>query len=238
MAERGTDGLSPVWVPDTNLPLVETFAAFCETVTDASGAFDVHITKTSGNPVAANSFTHNGDCWEIHFGVETAHLRDSAGLRSVAHLLSRPHELTSVFQLVGLARDTETSSSLALIERSDQLLDDQAIREITDSIRELQSRLEEAKETGDEAEEERLRDQLERLQDIFASSRGVHGSRLFSDNSIQARQAVSQNIKRARRAIARKAPMLAAHLKQTITVSAFAMYAPTSEIEWDVRSAA
>jgi hypothetical protein len=234
MADLPVEDLAPLWVPRANLSLVQTFADFCGLVTEGSGTYDVHVTQTVGDPEAVNSFTHSGDCWEIRCGTESTHLRDSGGLRCIAYLLAHPHEPTSVFLLAGLAKRTVTGNSPVLIEYSDPVFDTQAEQEIRDAIHELQTQLDEARESGNEDRAERAREKLERLEEFFEADRGIRGSRRFAGNSVNARQAASQALRRARQAIAREAPKLAAHLKQAITVSAFATYAPTIEIEWHV----
>jgi hypothetical protein len=232
----------PVWVQPADKESVQRFADFCETATGTHDQPASRVVQTSPPPaqeLLGNSFIQHGTCWNITYGPENAHLFDSVGLRSLAHLLSAPQEPVSVIELSMREHDTETTLAPYLMSQSFEVVDQQTLSSVLDETKRLEAELQDARELGDETREEAARSRLEDLVDSMQPSRGKRGrSRFFVGAAERTRQSVHKNVRRAFGAIGRQAPSLAAHLGQSVSISHYCVYAPAQQTNWTVQISA
>jgi hypothetical protein len=161
----------------------------------------------------------------LSFEGQSFRLKDSLGLRYLAHLVAVPDREVHVLEL---ARGREG------IEESDtgdagELLDQEARDSYRQRLEELREELTEAEAAGDADRADRAREEVEFLGAELGRAVGLGSrSRRAGVAAERARSAVQRRIKNALDRIAEHSPPLAAHLGRTLRTGNFCVYRPTA----------
>lgn len=175
--------------------------------------------KTQGN---ASSFHQRGKHWYIHYEGKEVTISDSKGMAYIQHLLLHPNKEVAAIELQGL-RNKIAATDNALIGQDllplnakDEILDKQAIQEITKRISQL-----------DHDSPERLK-----LQAYLKSSTHGGKSKAFKNANEKARQAVTAAVNRAINAIDKHHTSLATHLRNNLQQGTIFYYKPEKMMQW------
>ncbi|MBC6953096.1 MAG: hypothetical protein DYG93_07660 [Leptolyngbya sp. PLA2] len=205
-------------------------------IADRTEARSAPASKPS-SPPPSYKFSLRGDFWDLRFGDEAAHVKNSTGMKRLAELLSRPGKFVEAFDLSG--GDTREDAG------ADPVHDPQSrqrLKEAEENIAEILSDIEEAEADGDHERAESLRaNDLAEEQSVVSeltSGVGLGGRprQLGGTDRDRARQRVSTSLTRAYKAIRNaRMPRLAEHLESVVRMdgAAFA-YAPSEPIDWDM----
>jgi tetratricopeptide (TPR) repeat protein len=202
-------------------------------------------------------FRKEGKYWRVGRGERTSGLRDTRGLRYIAHLLRYPHTEFHVLDLFGgIAgeRDTDDGSLLtrSLPDRAEDLeksgihisgpsdagemLDHQAKAAYRSRLSELRDELEQAKRLGRVDRAEQVEEEIDALTRELSRAVGLGGrDRRAASASERARQSVTKAIKLALERIARSDPVLGEYLVRSIKTGNFCAYLPKSRsiLAWE-----
>lgn len=180
----------------------------------------------------ANAFVKRGDFWEIEYQGQTTKLKDQRGLNYIAYLLDRPGEQV---HCVTLHQAVVQPDAPIVLDSGSELSDRQSLTEYREQLRSLEAELEEARSHHDLGRQERLEEKIDQLRSEVSRVVGLHGRlRKEPDNLKRVRQAVGTAIGRAREALGKHHPELAAHLKQAISLGSYVSYSPSQQISWHI----
>jgi tetratricopeptide (TPR) repeat protein len=208
----------------------------------AQGGRDEH------RPPGSGSFFGQGDYWTVSYGDRLVRLRDSKGLRQLAHLLQNPGREFHVFDLSALT-DPPAQSHAPQIDRrelarlsihsavdggTDGPLDARARADLKAHIAALRAELDDARElrdaTGGGGNAERiaqLEDEIDLVTRELMAAFGLNGrSRKARSAAERVRVKVTKNIGRAVDQIAAKHESLGLLLKSTVRTGIFCCYQP------------
>jgi tetratricopeptide (TPR) repeat protein len=199
----------------------------------------------SGIKDVTSTFRREGDYWTLCFGNEIAHLRDSKGMRYIAHLLRRPGEQVSSIELVSLtgAGDAESGTGASVTSASEHLvsdlgdagemLDREAIAQYKRRRDELRAEIDRASRDNDVGAEQRARAESEALSRELSSAMGVGGQlRKAASHRERARVRTNKRIQAALENIRTADPSLGLHLASSIRTGHSCCYAPIQPIRW------
>jgi hypothetical protein len=186
-------------------------------------------------------FRREGEYWSVAYGGESFRLRDSKGLRHIAHLIASPAESfirsTSLLPPNTPPPGTPARSNItawnrrpATRGRFSTLLPGDTRR-----LEELREDLDEAENWGDPERAARAQAELDFLARELSSTVGLGGrGRRAASPAERARQSVTKAISAAVARIAKENPSLGRHLSSTIHTGNFCRYEPDprSSITW------
>jgi tetratricopeptide (TPR) repeat protein len=176
---------------------------------------------------ATASLRREGVGWELTFEGLTVHLKALRGLSLIAHLLSRPNEAISAFELAILGKNGELAESPSLPSDLGPMLDKDAKSAYRARIRHLGQELDEARSSGNQETTLQLEKELRFLTREIARAVGLFGrDRRNGSHSERARVQVTSSIKFAIRKIAENHPMFGSYLQRTIRTGGLCSYTP------------
>jgi hypothetical protein len=186
----------------------------------------------------ASIFRLEGEYWTIAHAGRVLRLRDTRGLRFLAHLLQRPDSEVLAIDLVqttagepGGVRSTSTSGGAGA------LLDARAKADYRRRLADLESEREEAERFADVERASRANDEIEVISQELSRAVGIGGrDRPASDDAERARVLVTVRVREALRRIADGAPELGAHLSAFVKTGRYCCYRPPAgqAIQWAV----
>ncbi len=200
-----------------------------------------------GNPAARAETVHDdsvfrseGDYWTIAYAGQAIRLRDSRGIRYLAHLVWHPAREFHATELVHLAsgggappgRGGGGIESLAPgLGDAGEAIDEQARREYHRHLESLREALEEAEAHNERDRAARLRTELDAVADALGSA--PRGRRVAS-HAERARLTVTKGVKTALGKIQKLHPALGRHLAATVRRGYVCIYTPDprSPINW------
>lgn len=204
----------------------------------------------------ANTFRREGGYWTLRYRRETVHLRDSKGLRYIAHLLRQPdHEIhalafvAAVGGTTGAAPDPNhkemtgdelasyglTLGSIGGAGRVTSDEDREEHRRRRNEITEYREELDAAEANGDLERASELRETLEWLTADLTAAFDIKGrERDPADPTEKARKAISVAIGRSLTIIKREHPDLHRHLHNAIKTGTHFSYSPDVPTDWDL----
>lgn len=194
-----------------------------------------------GGRGSTSTFRREGEYWSIVFEDDAFRLRDSKGLRYLAHLLAAPSREIHVLELVSVveaqARQHPQANEGAAPETGDAeaLLDARAKAEYRERFLELESELAEAEEWNDPERASRLRDEMDFLARELGSAVGLGGrDRKAASNAERARVNVTRAIRSAVDRIKDHNAELGSHLGVTVRTGTYCSYQPDprSPVSW------
>jgi hypothetical protein len=200
---------------------------------------------------ARDRFQREGELWTVSFDGRVVHLKDSKGLRQLAHLLAQPgRELHATDLETRVNGPAETASSGRsrgadygeLGVRSDggdagEMLDAEARVAYKARLDELQEEIDEAEDFNDSERAERARGEREFLIRELARAVGLGGrDRKAASHAERARLNTTRAIRSAMTAVAKVHPTLGEHLTATIRTGRYCSYTPDprSPVHWEI----
>ena len=176
-----------------------------------------------------NTFTRDGEMWQLAFDGESVHMPDLKGLHDLARLLAAPGEEIHVLDL-GAAVDGVSPQGHA-----GELLDAEARAAYKARIDELREERELAKAANDTVRAERAREELDAIGEALTSAYGLGGrARKAGDQAERARSAVTWRIRSAISRVEAVHPALGRHLKNSVRTGTFCSYAPEQPVDWQL----
>jgi CheY-like chemotaxis protein/class 3 adenylate cyclase len=200
----------------------------------SGGAAAARAEGRESPPSAERVFRREGEYWTIVYGDDSFRLRDSKGLRYVAHLLAHPDREVHVLDLVGIARG---SAEEAAAPRTDHdqiasdlgdagaVLDASAKSAYRERLAELRAELEQAESENDAGRVARLRGEIEFLSQQLAAAVGLGGrDRRVGAAAERARVNVTRAISDCVKRIREHCSPLARHLDGSLRTGAYCAY--------------
>jgi tetratricopeptide (TPR) repeat protein len=173
-----------------------------------------------GRTETALSLQRDGDVWTVHYGAESATVRDARGLHMLAALLAEPDRDVHVLDLSGSPAAGDDSGS-------GPMLDAQARDEYRRRIGDLQEELEEAESLADIGRADGLRSEIDFITKELSRAFGLGGrKRRAGDATERARVNVRRRIKDAIERIREQAPDAGRYLENTIKTGRYCRYSP------------
>jgi len=187
-------------------------------------------------PILANDdarFEREGEYWAITYATRVIRLRDSKGLRVLAHLLAdpgRPHAALDLERL-GAPGDNQTAHAIASGDAG-ELLDAEARRAYRARVTELREAIEIAEVSGTADEVGLLREEMDFITHELSRALGLGGrSRHAGSIAERARLNVVRAARSAMQRIAAANADLGAHLDATIHTGTVCAYTPDPRVD-------
>jgi hypothetical protein len=167
-----------------------------------------------------------GESWLLGFEGQSFRLKDSLGLRYLAHLAAQPDREVHVLEL---ARGREGADDAVDGGDAGELLDEAARDSYRQRLEDLREGLAEAESFGDQARAARTREEIEFLGAELGRAVGLGGRpRRAGVAAERARSAVQRRLRNALDRIAEHSPALKAHLDRTLRTGNFCVYRPAA----------
>src|ERR1022692_662855 len=187
-------------------------------------------------PILANDdarFEREGEYWAITYATRVIRLRDSKGLRVLAHLLAdpgRPHAALDLARL-GSPGDAHKAHAIASGDAG-ELLDAEARRAYRARVTELREAIETAEASGTADEVGLVREELDFITHELSRALGLGGrSRHAGSIAERARLNVVRAVRSAMQRIAAADADLGAHLDATIHTGTVCAYTPDPRVD-------
>lgn len=208
----------------------DALRAEAETLAAAIGV--IRVGRPTAAPVAdpsgSSSIRRDGSSWILDSPIGDARLPDSNGPRQLARLLATPFVEVPAVELAGsrpIAADLGPG------------LDARAKREYRQRLHLLQAELEEAETARDHIRAERAQVEMEALLRELKRAVGLGGrDRPTGSDAERARVNVVRSLRRTITAIGQQAPLLGAHLDESVRTGRHCIYLPEpgSALHWAV----
>jgi tetratricopeptide (TPR) repeat protein len=216
----------------TSLPSARSIET---TLSEAASSSD---TTTSRSRTSV--FRREGDFWTIEHDGQVLRLRDSRGMRYLAHLVRYPHREILVLDLAvgsenGSAASRLVSAGAGNGHGREPIADRRAIAEYKRRLEDIRSELTEAEGNNDAGRAACLRHEMDALVAQLSGVLGLGGQqRTVSTDLERARSAVTKRIRDTLRRIQEENAPLGRHFAQTVQTGYFCAYAPPSQerIHW------
>ena len=186
-------------------------------------------------------FRREGEYWTLTFAGQLCRLRDSKGLRHIAHLLREPEQPVPALVLVGAldgpVDDPSESPAAASLNDAGVLLDAQAKAAYRARIEALRDTLAEAEESNDLGRATAARAELDFLARQLSAAVGLGGrDRRAASAAERARLTVRKRIRSALTRIRDSHPALGEHLGRALRTGHLCTYAPAPEarVRWEL----
>jgi hypothetical protein len=185
------------------------------------------------HPPAVNEFRFGGAVWRLGFAGELVHLPDAKGLHDLHLLLSSPDVEISAVELL----DPAAGPQLVAARRmgGDPLLDEEAKVRYRQRLSELDDELDRAASRGDDRRVSALEAEREALLQELRAAAGLGGrTRRLGDEAERARKTVTARIRDVLRKLDQHHPLLAQHLRETVSTGATCSYSTqsTGSVDW------
>jgi TolB-like protein/Flp pilus assembly protein TadD len=192
-------------------------------------------------PPGTGRFFCQGDYWTVSYGDRLVRLRDSKGLRQLAHLLHNPGREFHVLDLAALTDPPERNPTPGIDPRElaelsiqssiqadgDEPLDAQARDEYRQHRIELTEELEEARKFHDNGRIARIEEEIDKVERELKAAFGFNGrSRKAASAAERARVSTAKTIGRALDQIEASNKRLGRILRSTIKTGLFCAYNP------------
>lgn len=195
------------------------------------------VEEAAVHPVAGTGrsvFRKQGEFWTTEYEGHQFQLRDSKGLRYLAHLLRNPDREIHALELVAAIewgpRETPNLDAGELrpgSESAGEMLDAEAKAAYRRRIEDLQDDVVEAERFNDPERAARAREEIDALVEQLAASVGLGGrDRPAASNAERARISISKAVKKAIERIEAQSPPLGRHLRATVRTGTFCEYRP------------
>lgn len=168
----------------------------------------------------------DGKFWTLSCGGASHRLKDSRGLRFLAHLLRNAGQEFHVLDLIGLVAGEPPDPRAPRAQGgAGALLDDRAKSAYRARVEALREDIEEAERFNDRGRAERAREELEAISEQLAAAVGLGGrNREAASAAERARSTVTQRIKDAIRKIGTEEPTLGGALSRAVKTGTFCVY--------------
>jgi predicted ATPase len=183
-------------------------------------------------------FEREGEYWTIIYSAHELRLRDTKGLRVLAHLLADPGRPHAALELERLgAPDGELTAQAIAAGDAGELLDSEARRAYRARLAELRGEIDAAQTWGSDGEVGALREELDFITHELSRALGLGGRpRRAGSVAERARLNVVRAVRSAMQRIANADAALGAHLEATVHTGTVCAYTPDPRvaIAWQV----
>ncbi|MBY8872360.1 AAA family ATPase [Micromonospora sp. PLK6-60] len=196
-----------------------------------AAAAEAAMTQPAGVAVAGAEFRRDGAVWRLAYAGTVVHLPDAKGLHDLRLLLGRPGVDVPAVELL----DPAAGPELVAARRygGDPVLDDEAKARYQRHLRRLDEEIDRAAARDDRAKLAALDAEREALLDQLRAAAGLAGrTRRLDDQAERARKAVTARIRDTLRRIDERHPVLAAHLRETVSTGSACRYLPPEPPPW------
>jgi tetratricopeptide (TPR) repeat protein len=193
-------------------------------------------------PAVPSVFRREGEYWAVAYEGDPFRLKDSKGLRYIAHLLAAPGREVHALELVAAERGGVRAEPFAEVGPtasrggdSGEILDAQARAAYRRRLAELEEELEEARRFGDPERAAALESERDALVREIAAAFGLQRRpRRTGSPAERARVSVTRAIRAAIPRICEHSPELGEHLERTIHTGRFCSYTPDPRalVDW------
>jgi hypothetical protein len=174
------------------------------------------------------SLTLEGEYWTVAYEGATFRLKDSLGLRYLAHLMDAPDREIHVLDLVGRVGGGGPDGQTVDVGDSGELLDDDARQSYRLRLEDLRETLAEAESFGDVTRAARAREEIDFLATELGRAVGLGGrSRRAGTAAERARSAVQRRLKNAIQRIAESSPTLGVFLIRNVKTGNYCSFRPS-----------
>jgi tetratricopeptide (TPR) repeat protein len=197
---------------------------------------------TGAAPALPNVFRREGEYWAVAYEGDAFRLKDSKGLRYIAHLLAMPGRDVHALELAAAERGgaraepfAEVGPTTSLGGDAGEILDAQARAAYRRRLADLEEELEEARRFGDPERAAALESERDALVRELAGAFGLQGRpRRTGSPAERARVSVTRAIRAAIPRIRDHSPALGDHLERTIHTGRFCSYTPDPRalVDW------
>ncbi|MFG1712027.1 ATP-binding protein [Micromonospora sp. NPDC049203] len=185
----------------------------------------------AGASVAGPEFRPDGPVWRLAYDGVVVHLPDAKGLHDLRLLLGRPGVDVPAVELLDPAAGPELVAARRL--GSDPVLDDEAKVRYHRHLRRLDEEIDRAAARDDGRRLAELDAERAALLDQLRAAAGLAGrTRRLGDQAERARKAVTGRIRDTLRRIDERHPVLAAHLRESVTTGGACRYRPPEPVPW------
>ncbi len=175
-----------------------------------------------------NVFRKQGEYWTLSFGGADFNLKDTKGLRYIAHLLRSPGEEVAAIDLAALAATGDSNTRQRTVDLGDagEVLDAKARADYRRRLDELREEIERLRRMNDIGALERAETEYGALTTHLTAAAGLGGrTRRTASHRDRARVAVTRSIRAAIERIRALNPSLGRHLAKSIRTGHFCCYA-------------
>lgn len=185
-----------------------------------------HSVVGDPSPVLDAVFRREADYWTIAYAGSVARLKDSRGMRYLAHLLHHPgQEFLALDLVTGATEPPNADQRYAIRGQGVASLDAQAKDEYRRRLAALRAELDEAEQFHDLGRAERARAEIEFISRHIAAAVGLGGSDRPTGSAVErARSTVTKGIKAAIAKIGAASPTVGRYLTRTIRTGYFCTY--------------
>lgn len=200
--------------------------------------------EPSSPPGSDDRFQREGEFWTIAYHGSVCRLKDSKGLRFLAHLLRNPGAEIHVLDLVaqvegGSAGPRRADRSVPVgsegLGDAGDVLDPAAKAAYKKRLEDLEEEIEEAHQFNDVERASRFQEEKDALIQQLAGAVGLGGrDRKAASVAERARVSVTKTIKEALRKVSENDPELANHLNLAVKTGTYCSYTPDprARIQW------
>ncbi|MEV0157002.1 AAA family ATPase [Micromonospora sp. NPDC050686] len=188
-------------------------------------------TEAVGPAVVGAEFRRDGAVWRLAYAGTVVHLPDAKGLHDLRLLLGRPGVDVPAVELL----DPAAGPELVAARRygGDPVLDDEAKARYQRHLHRLDEEIDRAAVREDRAKLAALDAERVALLDQLRAAAGLAGrTRRLDDQAERARKAVTARIRDTLRRIDERHPLLAAHLRETVSTGSSCRYLPPEPPPW------
>jgi tetratricopeptide (TPR) repeat protein len=185
-----------------------------------------------------NQFRRDGAQWNIIYQGKALRMKDSRGIRYLAHLLQYPHQEFHVLDLASSNHVGERpAGEAAVVDHTavEKVLDPKARAQYARRLADLREEYRDAQRCNDLGRSAKTQQEIEQITSELSASLGLGGRpRGFASNAERARVAVSKRIKAAIGQIRDLNAELGRHLSAAVATGNFCSYRPDPQhpIDW------
>lgn len=185
------------------------------------------LAPAAGDDPNARVFRREGEYWTVQFEGTACRLRDTKGLRYIAHLLARPDRGVHVLDLIGGMRGDAPEAMAAALGDAGPLLDEAAKAAYRARLLDLRAELSEAEARGEAGRVGAVQEEIDALTRQLAGAVGLGGrDRRAASATERGRVAVTRAITDALKRMRQHHPALERYLAAAIRTGTLCTYRP------------
>jgi hypothetical protein len=166
----------------------------------------------------------DGEIWLCECEGQTFQLKNTKGIRILAHLVQHPGREFHVLDLTGVSSPTDAADT----GDAGEVLDDTARAQYQQRVEVLQAELEEAEAWNDVGRVERAREELDLIAGELSKAFGLGGRKRRSGSAAErARVNVQRRLRDAVKRIEQHSPAAAKHLSWGLKTGTYCIYDPS-----------
>lgn len=199
-------------------------------VDTAAQMADLLATTSQAAPSQRATLRPEDGVWRVGFNGNEVHVPDLKGLWHLRELVSRPGQPVPALALVGASADDPIPGGDA-----GPVLDREALRQYRRRLSELDDRIDAAAVRGDLSRQQQFAAERDALIAELKRANGLGGRpRRSGSPAEKARLNVTRTIRHAISELSTRAPVLAAHLDQSVVTGVSCCYEPRTPVSWHI----